>query len=112
MKPHAKTLPIFWSQGTEDRLITYEIGQHSVQYLLNELGIPEAETEPTDDAARVGLEFHVYQGVEHVLAVKTLEDFGKWLMRVVPEGVRADGAKEERKGAGSGLVSSLRQIFR
>lgn len=93
-------MPIFWSQGTGDRLITYEIGQCSVQYLQDDLGISKAKE------GGVGLEFHVYNGVEHILAVETLEDFGRWLQRVVP----SEYTSSEHKGGS--VLSCITQMFK
>lgn len=52
-----------------------------MQYLVSVIGIPKAKE---GDEGGGGIEFHGYEGVEHRLAWSTLEDFGKWLRRVVP----------------------------
>ena len=58
--------------------------------------ILEVTAELTSDGARDGLEFGVYKGVGYMHAVETLEDFERWLKRVVDD-ERANWNREGRK---------------
>ena len=81
VKPHATSIPILWGHGKLDRLITYELGQFSTEYLTNIIGVPRVRD---DDEGRVGLDFRGYDDVGHYLSQEMVKDFNEWLSLVVP----------------------------
>lgn len=76
---HVKSLPIFWGHGMEDPLIKPFIGQASVDYLKNDVGISEAKEDVK------GILFKQYAGVAHSTNQKELDDLKAWIKKVVPQ---------------------------
>lgn len=54
---HAKSIPIFWGNGTEDPVVSHDVGLDSAQFLKAQ-GIPTAS-----EIGAIGLSFRSYQGV-------------------------------------------------
>lgn len=79
LNDHAKKLPIFWGHGKNDPLVKYQFAEMSLNFLKNELRIPEATKENP-----VGIEHHAYPGLVHSASDEEIEDLQAWLEKVMP----------------------------
>ncbi|KAJ6626953.1 Phospholipase/carboxylesterase [Mycena sp. CBHHK59/15] len=77
--PHVASVPIFWGHGTSDPMISYSLGQKSVNFLTSELGLPTAATGEVN-----GVSFNTYEGMSHSIGPQELKDLGNWLKKVLP----------------------------
>ncbi|KAJ6610411.1 Phospholipase/Carboxylesterase-domain-containing protein, partial [Mycena sp. CBHHK59/15] len=78
---HAASLPIFWGQGSADPLVKYEFARASADYVIKNIGTPEA---PSTGELN-GLSFNTYQGIGHTTNQKELNDLKNWLKKALPE---------------------------
>ncbi|PBL02914.1 Phospholipase/carboxylesterase [Armillaria gallica] len=76
---HATSIPIFVGHGSHDPLIKLTFSRESVDFLKDEIGIPEA----TPDNL-TGLSYHVYQGVAHTASPDELDDLKAWITKIIP----------------------------
>jgi len=81
--PHASSNSIFWGHGIADPLVKFELGKESVDYLKNDLGIPEAPGAPGDTSSK-GITFKPYAGLEHGADPQELDDLAAWLKKTLP----------------------------
>ncbi|KAJ7468002.1 lysophospholipase I [Mycena latifolia] len=77
---HASAIPIFWGHGTADPLVKYQLGRACADFLMNELGLPEAPY----SGASVGLDFHTYDALTHYIRDDELGDLTSWLKKILP----------------------------
>ncbi|KAJ6519287.1 lysophospholipase I [Mycena sanguinolenta] len=101
VSPHASSIPIFWGHGTEDPLVTHELGRVSADFVISEFGIPPAPAPSLSTrildflgpniarplqprATPAGLAFHSYHGLKHELGAEELDDLALWLTAVLP----------------------------
>ncbi|KAJ7223956.1 Phospholipase/carboxylesterase/thioesterase [Mycena rebaudengoi] len=77
---HAASIPIFWGHGSADPLVKYEFARSSADYIMKNLGVPEASS-----GELKGLSFNTYNGIGHTTNQKELDDLKGWLKKAVPE---------------------------
>jgi predicted esterase len=78
--PHAASVPIFWGHGASDPLVKLKYGQLSTDFLVNQLGVPRV-TPPEIK----GLQWNVYNGLDHSTNMKELDDLKAWIKKVLPK---------------------------
>lgn len=79
LNDHAKKMPIFWGHGQDDPLVRLAFAKQSVDFLRNDLGIPEA----AKDSA-LGVQFNTYPGLVHSANDEEVDDLQAWLEKVIP----------------------------
>ena len=66
------SLPVFWSHGTADEEVPQSYGEECVSFLRNTLNIPSDK-----------IAFCTYEGLEHTVDDRVLNDFSEWLRDVL-----------------------------
>ena len=82
---NASSTPIFWGHGIADPLVTYKIGNSSVDFLKTVLGFSAVTAEGSDAAALKGVLFKSYAGLQHGAAPEELNDLTEWLKNILPK---------------------------
>ncbi|KAJ7771103.1 Alpha/Beta hydrolase protein [Mycena maculata] len=77
---HAASIPIFWGQGLADPLVKPQIARASVDFVMKNIGTPEA---PATGELK-GLSYNTYDGVPHSTNQKELDDLKAWLKKALP----------------------------
>ncbi|KAF8186892.1 Phospholipase/carboxylesterase/thioesterase [Mycena galopus ATCC 62051] len=77
---HASSIPIFWGHGDADRLVPCALGRVCANYLMTEIGVPQAP----HPGAPEGLDFHTYEGLAHYIQDDELADVAAWLRKILP----------------------------
>lgn len=76
---HAKSTPIFWGQGQDDQLVTLQMANASVDFLKNQVKIPDA----TSSNVR-GIEYKVYKQLGHSTTPEELANLRDWIIKIIP----------------------------
>jgi lysophospholipase-1 len=77
--PSAATMPVFYGHGGADPLVKPPICQASVDFLVNEIGLPRAK-----DNQLEGLHYHVYPHLPHSVAPEELNDLKAFIAKCLP----------------------------
>ncbi|KIM37859.1 hypothetical protein M413DRAFT_251578 [Hebeloma cylindrosporum] len=89
----AKTMPIFWGHGTEDRQVDFKIWKGLAKVLAGQLGIPFIDSEQSvwvservsRENETAGLLFYTYEDLGHWFNEQELQDVAKWISILIPE---------------------------
>ncbi|KAK7685975.1 hypothetical protein QCA50_010785 [Cerrena zonata] len=87
---HVQEYSIFWGHGTGDKVVTYELGVLSADYLKTELGIKPAglhfadPSSSSSNAKPIGIDFHSYEDLGHTVTDEEVEDIRKFLKSILP----------------------------
>ncbi|VDB95489.1 unnamed protein product [Peniophora sp. CBMAI 1063] len=80
LSPRAKELPIFWAHGGIDQMIKVETARDGHKFAMKELGLKKAK-----ELGGPGVEFRVYEGMQHSTCPDEVEAVTQFLRKVVPK---------------------------
>ncbi|KAF9478403.1 Phospholipase/carboxylesterase [Pholiota conissans] len=76
---NAASTPIFWGSGSADPLVKFSFVKDSVDFVINELGVPLAK--PSQFG---GLSFNVYEGMGHTTIPRELDELKAFIKTAIP----------------------------
>jgi len=82
---HITTVPILLAHGRQDTVVPFALGHDLYLWLKETVGVSEAQNR--NGIATAGVQFKVYDNLDHCISDEEWEDFGSWLRSVVPEEV-------------------------
>ncbi|KAF8335037.1 Phospholipase/carboxylesterase [Cantharellus anzutake] len=81
MSPTTKMVPIFMAHGTEDKVVRYDWGLKSSNFMTEKLGLRSRKAPDFGP----GVIFNTYQGMVHSADPRELHDLTQWLKSIIPE---------------------------